>query len=356
MQIAHLVWNFDPVMFRIGVFNLPFPVAIWGLVIAVVIIFFGYEKITPEQTEKDKKDPNVPPPAPPVWKFWGLVIGAFIAGQLIFAVLPSPTITQIGPIQPRWYGLMWACAFIFGYFVIFRMYKNADLTQEDLDRLLFYILIAAVIGARLGQVFFYDPRFYFSHPAEIIKIWHGGLASHGAAIGILIAMYLYQRNYKNLSFLWVADRVVVVVASGGAFIRLGNFFNSEIVGKPSNLPWAIIFPRAQVSQPMLPRHPSMLYSSLLCIVTFLLLFGMYKYYKNNPPEGSMFSTFLVVLFGFRFYLEFFKSSQAGFAPPLFSMGQWLSIPLVIAGLWLMITKVKWRQPTKLKMEKKVSVS
>src|SRR5699024_5566976 len=214
-----------------------------------------------------------------------------------------------------WYGLMWACAFIFGYFVIYKMYQQAGLSVEDLDRLLLYILIAAVVGARLGQIFFYDPQFYFNHPAEMIKIWHGGLASHGAAFGIILAMYLYQRKYSNMSFLWIADRVVVVVASGGAFIRLGNFFNSEIVGKPSDLPWAIIFPRAHVANPMLPRHPSMLYSSFLCIFCFFLLLAIYRYYRNNPPEGSLFSTFLIVLFGVRFYLEFFKAQQAAFNAP-----------------------------------------
>src|SRR5699024_9887527 len=132
MQTAHLVWNFDPVMINIGVINLPFPIAVWGLVLAAVIVFWGYGKITPEQTKKEKRDPDIPAPAPPAWKFWGLVAGAFIIGQLIFAVFPSPTITQVGPIRPRWYGLMWACAFIFGYFVIYKMYQQAGLAIEDL--------------------------------------------------------------------------------------------------------------------------------------------------------------------------------------------------------------------------------
>jgi prolipoprotein diacylglyceryl transferase len=333
----HLVWDMNPVMVNIGTFHLPVPIAIWGLVIAAVIIYFGYSKIIPEA-----KNPKEPKPEPPAWKVLALVIGAFIVGQLIFLVLPSPDISEIGPIQPRWYGLMWACAFIFGYFIMFKMYQHAGLTQDDLDILLFYVLIATVIGARLGQIFFYDFTFYLHHPAEIIKIWHGGLASHGAAIGILVAMYLYKRKYANMSFLWIADRVVLVVASGGAFIRLGNFFNSEIVGKPSNLPWAIVFPRAHVSAPFVPRHPSMLYSALMCIFTFCVLWAMYKHYSNKPPEGSMFSTFLVVLFGIRFYLEFFKTHQAHFPTSIFNMGQWLSIPLVLIGLWLMIAKVDWK--------------
>ncbi|HYW36101.1 MAG TPA: prolipoprotein diacylglyceryl transferase, partial [Balneolaceae bacterium] len=338
MQIAHLVWNTNPVMVDIGTLHLPFPVSVWGLVLAVVIIWLGYSKLTPEAEDDEKKQPE-----PEAWKVWALVIGAFIVGQLIFSVLPSPVIRQIGPIRPRWYGLMFALGFVFGYFVMFRMFKHAGLTQDDLDRLLFYILIATVIGARLGQIFFYDFNFYLHHPAQIIMIWHGGLASHGAAIGILVAMYLYERKYPDMDYLWLADRVVVVVASGGAFIRIGNFFNSEIVGKPSNLPWAIIFPRAHVSPAYVPRHPSMLYESLLCIFTFCLLWAMYKHYKNKPPEGSMFATFLVVIFGIRFYLEFFKTHQAHFPTPIFDMGQWLSIPLVIAGLWIMIFKVNWKE-------------
>jgi prolipoprotein diacylglyceryl transferase len=343
----HLVWDMNPVMVNLGTFHLPVPIAIWGLIVAAVIVYFGYSKLTPEVEDlKGTGDSKETKPEPEAWKVWALVIGAFIVGQLIFLVLPSPVIREIGPIQPRWYGLMWACTFIFGYFVMYRIYQYAGLTQDDLDVLLFYVLIAAVIGARLGQVFFYDPQFYFSHPAEIIKIWHGGLASHGAAIGILVAMYLYKRKYADMSFLWIADRVVLVVASGGAFIRMGNFFNSEIVGKPSNLPWAIVFPRAHVSAPFVPRHPSMLYSALMCIFTFCVLWAMYKYYSNNPPEGSMFSTFLVVLFGIRFYLEFYKMpqvpAQAGFSPPVLDMGQWLSIPLVIAGLWIMFTRVDWK--------------
>ena len=144
-----------------------------------------------------------------------------------------------------------------------------------------------------------------------------------------------------MSFLWLADRVVVVVASGGAFIRIGNFFNSEIVGKPTDLPWGIIFPRTHALPAMVPRHPSMLYEALLCILTFILLWVIYKRYKTTPPEGSLFGIFLVFLFGGRFFLEYFKADQAAFATGLFSMGQWLSIPLIIAGIWVLVKKVQW---------------
>lgn len=336
----YFVWDADPIAIDIGTISLPFPIAIWGIFAAFVIGYFAYGIIKPEPTPKGKEV------EPPAWKAWALIIGSFIAGQIIFLVLPSPMIEQIGPIQPRWYGAMFAGAFVFGYYMTFRMFRNAGLTQEDLDRLLFYVLFATIIGARLGHVLFYDIGYYGRNPAEILAIWEGGLASHGAAIGILLAMYFYVKKYSDMSFLWLADRVVVVVASGGAFIRTGNFINSEIIGQPTDLPWGVIFAR-RTDLEMVPRHPTMLYEAVLCIIVFAILWGIYKYYKNNPPEGAMFGTFLVLLFGGRFLLEFTKINQAAFAGDwAINMGQWLSIPLIAAGIWLMFSKVNWgKKPT-----------
>ena len=333
-----IVWNADPIAIDLGTIHLPFPIAIWGLILTAVIIYFGYARLAPEPASRSDEAPE-----PEAWKVWVLGIVALVVGQLIFLVLPSPTFQQIGPIQPRWYGALFAGAFVFGYYIMFKMYTHAGRTQEDLDRLLFYVLIATVIGARLGHVIFYDLGYYLRNPGEILAIWHGGLASHGAAIGILLAMYLYAKKYADMSFLWLADRVVVVVASGGAFIRIGNFINSEIVGKPTELPWGIIFAR-RTDLSMVPRHPSMLYEALLCIITFGILWAMYKHYKHNPPEGAMFGTFLVLLFGGRFWLEFYKHNQAAFTTSwALNMGQWLSIPLIIAGIWLLFSKVRWQQ-------------
>lgn len=335
----YLVWNTDPIAIDLGSIHLPFPIAIWGLILAGVIIYFGYARLTPEPTSRKAKTPE-----PESWKVWTLALIAFIVGQIIFLVLPSPAFQTIGPIQPRWYGALFAGAFVFGYYIMFKMFRNAGRTQEDLDRLLFYVLIATVIGARLGHVVFYDLGYYLRNPGEILAIWHGGLASHGAAIGILLAMYLYEKKYVDMSFLWLADRVAVVVASGGAFIRTGNFMNSEIVGEPTDLPWGVIFAR-RTDLEMVPRHPTMLYEALLCIVVFGILWAMYKHYKNTPPEGAMFGTFLVLLFGGRFFLEFTKINQAAFADEwAINMGQWLSIPLIVAGLWLLFNKVNWKRP------------
>lgn len=335
-QTDHFVWNVDPVAVNFGTISLPFPVAIWGLLAAAVIFFLGYSKLAPKQAEHSKKEPE----QPEAWKVWVLGIGSIIAGQLLFLVLPSPTFQEIGPIQPRWYGILFAGAFIAGYFIERRLFLNGGRREEELELLLTYMLIATVLGARLGHVIFYDPGYYLRNPGEIIAIWHGGLASHGAAAGIVIAMYLYVKKVKNMSFLWLADRVVVVVAIGGAFIRTGNFFNSEILGQPADLPWAVIFSKID----MVPRHPTMLYEALLCIATFGVLWTMYKHYKTQPPEGALFGTFLILLFGGRFLLEFTKIHQADFAIGwTINMGQWLSVPLIAAGIWLLWKKVNWQR-------------
>lgn len=331
----HIVWNVDPTAINLGSIPLPFPLAIWGLIAAVVIFFWGYSKLVPDTSGRKKE-----PAEPDVWKVIALGIGALIGGQLLFLILPSPAIEQIGPIQMRWYGVLFASSFIVGYLLMRNMYTAAGRTQEELDVLLTYVLIATIIGARLGHVIFYDLGFYLRNPGEIIAIWHGGLASHGAAIGILLAMYLYAKKFKDMSFLWLADRVVIVVAIGGAFIRMGNFFNSEIIGEPTELPWAIIFSRVD----MIPRHPTMLYEALTYIGIFVVLWVMYKKYKTQPPEGSIFGVFLILLFGGRFLLEFTKVNQAAFATGWsINMGQWLSIPLIAAGVWLLWKKVNWKQ-------------
>jgi len=339
-QSEYFVWSADPIAFSIGTLHLPFPIAVWGIVAAFVFIYAGYQKLVPDRLPAGKE------PEIPALKFWGLVIGSFVLGQLLFLVLPSPTISEIGPIEPRWYGLLFASAFVVGYVLMRKMYTFADRTQEELDRLLTYVMLATIIGARLGHVLFYDPGFYFRYPSQILAIWNGGLASHGAAIGILLAMYLYIQKVRDMSFLWIADRVVIVVAIGGAFIRVGNFVNSEIIGKPADLPWAVVFenaPSLSASAQMLPRHPTMLYEALLCVAIFIILWTLYRKYRTRPPEGAIFGLFLVLLFSGRFLLEFTKINQAAFANEWsINMGQWLSVPLILVGVWLLYRKVTWR--------------
>ena len=160
---------------------------------------------------------------------------AFILWEL------RPEIWPDGPLPLRWYGLFFAAAFAFGQFIITAIFRRDGKPASDVDSLTYHMIIGTVLGARLGHCLFYQPDYYLSNPLEILKVWEGGLASHGATAGIIIAMWLYARKRKDQSWLWILDRIVIVVALGGAFIRFGNLMNSEIIGKPSDLPWSMVF-------------------------------------------------------------------------------------------------------------------
>lgn len=239
----------------------------------------------------------------------------------------NPEIFSIGPISVRWYGLLFASAFIFGYMVMQWIYKSENKAESEVEQLTVYVILGTVIGARLGHCLFYNPEFYLSNPLEILKVWKGGLASHGAAIGIVISLYFLVKK-KNVSLLWQLDRVVIVVASGGSLIRLGNLFNSEIIGKPSEVAWAFIFTKVD----NIPRHPAQLYESIAYFIIFLILLYLYKYKRNKLNDGFLFGLFLILLFTFRFFVEFFKEVQSSFeAGMVLDMGQLLSIPFIIFG-------------------------
>ncbi|MEX0610380.1 MAG: prolipoprotein diacylglyceryl transferase [Balneolaceae bacterium] len=256
----------------------------------------------------------------------------------------DPVIFSLGPISPRWYGLMFAFAFVSGYIFGVRLWKDAGRKVEEMESVLTWILVGTVIGARFGHVIFYDPSYYLRNLDQVLAVWNGGLASHGAAIGVIIAIYYLAKKKSGMTFLWLADRVVIPAAIGGMFIRIGNFFNSEIVGIESDAPWAIIFTNLPGPAGMVPRHPTMLYEALLCIVVFAVLWTIYKKYKNNPPEGALLGTFLILLFSGRFFLEYTKIPQAEFANEwALNMGQILSIPMVLIGVYLIIKKVDWKK-------------
>jgi phosphatidylglycerol:prolipoprotein diacylglycerol transferase len=260
----------------------------------------------------------------------------------------DPEIFSIGPLSIRWYGLLFATAFLVGYIVFTRFLATERLTSEMMDKLLIYIAIGTVIGARLGHCFFYEPEYFLKNPVEILKIWKGGLASHGAAIGILLSLWLYIRKYK-LSFLWLIDRIVIVVALGGAFIRLGNLFNSEIYGRQTDLPWGFKFVRDKIYDPntgdLLPtvaRHPTQLYEAFSYILIFVLLFVFYRRRNMKVRDGFIFGVFMILLFTARFLIEFVKNDQVAFEAGMkFNMGQLLSLPFILAGV-VMITWTKMK--------------
>ncbi len=245
----------------------------------------------------------------------------------------DPEIFKLGPFSVRYYGLMWALAFYVGYVIFNRFVKREHLPEGFLDSLLMYMIVGTVIGARLGHCLFYEPDYYLSHPIEILKIWHGGLASHGAAIGILIVLYLFARKQK-VPMLYVIDRVVIAVAIGGAFIRLGNLMNSEIYGVETSLPWGFIFVR---NGEVLPKHPTQLYEALSYTAIFFLLYWLYVKANGKLRNGFIFGIFLILLFGARFLIEYVKEPQVDFEKHMtLNMGQWLSIPFIIAGIGFLV--------------------
>lgn len=250
----------------------------------------------------------------------------------------SPEIFQLGPFHIRYYGVLFALAFIAGYQIEQYIFKNEHKNPDDVNDLVWYMVLGTIAGARLGHCLFYGAGFYLTHPLEILKVWEGGLASHGAAIGILIAIYFYSRKKKDQTYLWTMDRVVIPVALAGCFIRLGNLFNSEIIGTPSNLPWAFKFPNALAPDgALLPRHPAQLYESIAYLLVFIFMFYLYRKKKGLIAEGYFLGLFLILVFSFRFFVEFIKESQEPFENGmLLNMGQLLSIPLVILGVWLVL--------------------
>lgn len=243
----------------------------------------------------------------------------------------DPEIFRVGSFAVRWYGLLFASSFFFGYFIMLRIFKKENIPVSVLDTLTTYMVIGTIVGARLGHCLFYEPAYYLAHPLQILMVWEGGLASHGAAVGIIITILIFGR-VKKLPFLWVMDRVVIVVALSGLFIRFGNLMNSEIFGHITSLPWGFRFLRAGHPMDLDPRHPTQLYEGLSYLLIFLFLW--WYYYKKNgkPAQGMIFGMFLILVFGMRFLIEFAKEPQESFEKTMFlNLGQLLSIPLIIAG-------------------------
>lgn len=245
-------------------------------------------------------------------------------------------IALIGGLSVRWYGLLFAMSFIVGYILMKKIFDNEGIGEKVLDQLSTYMLIFTIVGARLGHCLFYEPAYYFSNPLEILKIWEGGLASHGAAVGILVGLYFFSKANKK-PFLWTMDRIVIVVALAGFFIRMGNLMNSEIFGDVTDLPWGFVFTRYyDTNLAVDPRHPTQIYEALSYLLIFVFLFRSYWKEKGKTTNGELFGYFLVLLFSVRFLIEFIKVPQVGFeADMALNMGQILSIPFVLIGIYLL---------------------
>lgn len=232
---------------------------------------------------------------------------------------PDPVALQLGPFSIRWYGLMYSFALIANYFLGWHYFKKANLPMHKLLSLCLMLFIAGLIGARLGQVFFYEWDYFSQYPSDILKIWKGGMASHGAFILMILSWWVYSKINTGFSFWWGMDRLAIMGALTVFFMRIGNFMNGEIVGTESQLPWSIVFGNYD----HIPRHPIVLYEALVYLLVFIFLFRLSNS-KRKLKYGLICSLFLIILVGSRIVLEQFKQ-DAGYT-------QLLSIPLVIAGI------------------------
>ncbi len=245
----------------------------------------------------------------------------------------NPIFLEFGPIRLSWYGLMYVLGFLASYLLVRYQIKKKDfgITKSEVEDLYFYLILALIIGARFGYVLFYDLKTYLDKPLEILAVWHGGMSFHGGLIGLLLAAFLFCRKKKK-SFWKIADLIIVTAPIGLGLGRIGNFINGELYGRASQVPWAMIFPRGGP----IPRHPSQLYESALeGGVLFITLWLMKD--KNLPP-GALFSLFLILYGGFRFFVEFFREPdvQLGFILGPFTMGQVLSSFMIVGGIILFV--------------------
>lgn len=257
---------------------------------------------------------------------------------------PSETLFKIGSFGIHYYSLMFIIAFGLGYYLMKKIFYEEKISLEYLESLFIYMVLSILLGARLGDVFFYSWDYYQDHLLEILLpirdtpngytfTGFRGLASHGAVIGSLLGLYLYKRKFKERSLFWLLDRVTIPVAVGASFVRLGNFFNSEIVGKYSNSNFGVVFLNRGEN---LPRHPAQLYEAVGYLILFFILRQVYRTEKKKR-EGYLIGLFFIGMFTIRFLIEFIKESQGGFEEilGLLSTGQWLSIPFVLFGILLM---------------------
>lgn len=265
---------------------------------------------------------------------------------------PSPEIFSIGPLTLRYYSLLFVSGFIIGYYIFSWFFKREGVPQRILENLLYTLLIATMVGSRLGHCFFYEPEYYLARPLEILKIWEGGLASHGGAIGILIAMWWFVRKYGSrygFDFLWIMDRLGIATALAGMMIRLGNLMNSEIYGNPTDLPWGFIF---TLRGETVPKHPTQLYEALAYLALFLVLILIYKKYLPKLKRGTLFALFLIGLFAARFFIEFVKEPQVEFEQTMsLNMGQWLSVPFILGGVTLLVYSYMRGKPAMISSKK-----
>lgn len=252
----------------------------------------------------------------------------------------DPAILRIGGFELRWYSLLFVAGFVLGWFIFQGFFRREKISEKLLDPLLYTLLICTIVGARLGHCLFYQPDYYLGSWEgfwEIFMPWKGGLASHGGTIALLLGMWWFARRYgrkEDFDFVWILDHLAIAVAFAAFFIRLGNLFNSEIYGGPTDLPWGFVYER---NGETVPKHPTQLYEGLTYLLLGFVLYALYHWRLDKLYRGSFVGIFLVVCFGSRFLIEFVKNPQVEFEESmLLNMGQLLSIPFVLLGIGFLV--------------------
>lgn len=280
---------------------------------------------------------------------------------MIFAAIDwsvRPQIFTIGTFELRWYSVLFALGFLVGYYIMQSMFKRENIKIDLLDKLTMYVILSTIVGARVGHCLFYEPETYLTAPWKMFLPFtmspetgfrftgFQGLASHGGALGLLVGLYFYSKKFKR-PYLWILDRIAIVTAFAGACIRLGNLFNSEIYGNATSLPWGFRFllevERHQVAtvEEVVAKHPTQIYEALAYLLVFALLMFIYKKVGDKFKRGAYLGWFFILVFTARFFIEIIKEVQVDFEEGMaLNMGQWLSIPFVIAGIFLVLRKEK----------------
>jgi phosphatidylglycerol:prolipoprotein diacylglycerol transferase len=264
----------------------------------------------------------------------------------------DPTLFTIFGREIRWYGLLWVVGLIVAVSMVQRIFKHEDLPEKWFDSLFVYMMVGIIAGARLGHCLFYEPGYYLANPLEILKVWEGGLASHGGVIGIIIAVWLYSRKVTKQSMLWTFDRVMVPTGFTAAMIRLGNLMNHEIYGGPTDKPWGFRFVDninqwMQGAEPVFtePSHPTQIYEAVAYLVVFGITIWLYWGTDAKYRKGLITGVGILIIFLFRFFVEYIKNVQVDSEIAMrestgLILGQWLSVPFIIWGLWLIVAALR----------------
>ena len=249
--------------------------------------------------------------------------------QLFIHWDPSPDAIRFGMFAIKWYGVLWGLSLISCFFILRYLFQKLNRDDEKITLAIQYVFVGGLIGARLAHIIFYQLDFYLENPQDIIAVWKGGLASHGGFVGGLLGLYLFCRVHKEFQFFWILDIGIVSVVTLAGLIRLGNLMNSELYGKPTNVPWAFIF----VQVDTIPRHAVVLYESIAYFLIQIFMLVLFNKYKDSKP-GIYLVTFLITVFTVRFLLEFYKEPDGAMILNTISKTQLLNLPFIITGIIL----------------------